>query len=608
MAAIGSSAIGETALGATPINAQQKNIEVAQINPVGLSDVPTEQDSIGFRPYTRAIAWFLSNEKTKPPLTISVEGPWGSGKSSFMLQLQKQLEAMDTGERKKYFIKFNAWRSDKDEALWAAFALTFIRQLEGEVSFLRRFCGNIELLWRRLDWRRGWLELAKISIAWVAFLSLSIYGILHIDGLKSLNVETVVVGIPWLGAAYLGLEKAKKIFGNPLSYDLSRHARDLKYDDKVAFIDRFQDDFADIIQSYVGKEGKIFVFIDDLDRCEVPRAAELLQAINLLLSADQGNLFFVLGLDREMVAAGIAAKNEKILQYLAAGRTATLNEKLNLNRIGIEYGYNFMEKFIQVPFRIPRPDEREISEWISELTKSSDTRDTSPNNVVPNQADSIEIRAGADPEQFDDTVNQLVRLFGFNPRRIKQFVNIFRLRVMIALSTKILTPYGGEAAGTPTAGGITIQQLGLFTAILMRWSELAGDLAEEPDLLDQLASPPNQPTTGRASKWATDDQLRKAINFAPAYSLADVNLRPLLSIMPDAYFGTLTESTPGQPRTRLIAGLMGNSIPSDANPKGEANTSPLFVSSIPSQQTGIATPRGPNGPTGATGPSGPSSV
>lgn len=122
---------------------------VAQINPTGLSDVPTEQDGIGFRPYVRAIAWFLSNEKTKPPLTISIEGPWGSGKSSFMLQLEKELKYQNSEKRKQYYIKFNAWRSDKDEALWAAFALTFIKQLEPEIHFHKRVSANVQLLWQR---------------------------------------------------------------------------------------------------------------------------------------------------------------------------------------------------------------------------------------------------------------------------------------------------------------------------------------------------------------------------------------------------------------------------------------------------------------------------
>jgi len=90
---------------------------IAQISPSGLSDVPTAQDRIGFRPYVRAIAWFLSDAETKPPLTVSIEGPWGSGKSSFMLQLEEELKAQELPDNRQHYIRFNAWRSDKDEAL-----------------------------------------------------------------------------------------------------------------------------------------------------------------------------------------------------------------------------------------------------------------------------------------------------------------------------------------------------------------------------------------------------------------------------------------------------------------------------------------------------------
>ena len=294
-----------------------------------------------------------------------------------------------------------------------------------------------------------------------------------------------------LAAVFFGIEKGKKVFGNPLAYDLAKSIRNLKYEDTVAFIDRFQDDFSDIVKSYAGEDARVFVFIDDLDRCEIPRAADLLQAINLLLSADQGNLFFILGLDREMVAAGIAAKNEKIFPYLAAGRVAQGSDKSDFYQIGIDYGYSFMEKFVQVPFRVPRPDNREITSWVSDLTGESDMVDAGSAGQIGRGTKAsnkfgLDIRPGLDPEEFQDVVEDLARFFGFNPRRLKQFINVFRLRVLIALSTGVFVPVVDETGGPAAAAGLTLQQLGLFTAIMMRWSQLAGDLVQEPDLFNKL--------------------------------------------------------------------------------------------------------------------------
>jgi hypothetical protein len=50
-------------------------------------DVAAEEDSLGFKLYVESIADFLTSEKTVPPLTLSIEGQWGCGKSSFMKQL-----------------------------------------------------------------------------------------------------------------------------------------------------------------------------------------------------------------------------------------------------------------------------------------------------------------------------------------------------------------------------------------------------------------------------------------------------------------------------------------------------------------------------------------
>ncbi|MCO5382128.1 MAG: KAP family NTPase [Methanosarcina barkeri] len=57
-----------------------------------LNDVSTKEDVLGFRPYVEAIAEFLTAEGTRPPITLSIEGQWGCGKSSFMKQLKEKIE------------------------------------------------------------------------------------------------------------------------------------------------------------------------------------------------------------------------------------------------------------------------------------------------------------------------------------------------------------------------------------------------------------------------------------------------------------------------------------------------------------------------------------
>jgi hypothetical protein len=287
-----------------------------------------------------------------------------------------------------------------------------------------------------------------------------------------------------------------------------------------------------------------------------------------------------------MVAAGIAAKNEKVLPYLAAGRSGLKSEKLDLSRIGIDYGYSFMEKFIQVPFHVPRPNQNEVIHWISAVTGSDDVT-PSGLGVEVARPNSMNICAGSDPEEFQNVVNRIAQIFRFNPRRLKQFINVFRLRVMIAVSIDVLAPAPASAGGARQLGGITIQQLGLFTAVLMRWSQLAGDLIEEPTLFDQLTAQPTQNRNGIAAKWAGDEELLKAIELDQSYSLLGLDLIPLLMIMPDAYSGVLGERKPRLPRTRLVANTPEQSLVGLVfKTSGASNTA-----------TNVAT-----GATGASGP------
>jgi hypothetical protein len=301
-----------------------------------------------------------------------------------------------------------------------------------------------------------------------------------------------------------------------------------------------------------------------------------------------------------MVAAGIAAKNEKILPYLAAGSNLTRSEKADVQMVGVRYGYSFMEKFIQIPFRIPRPDEREITRWVASLTNAGSGQ---PNTVSPQLAPTIDLRKGFDPVEFEQVVETVAQLFQFNPRRLKQFVNVFRLRLMIALMTGVFTPARSGGAGAPPVGVITIHKVGLLTAILMRWSQLANDLAERPSLLDELLMDDGVVQSGVVGKWAKDTGLLTAIKMDGDYSLSKIDLRPLLLIMPDSYSGSLGARDATQERTQLIARQFGRNAPST-----DANTSPSVLD-IPTRPEGpsgaSALTRGnataPTGPTGSTG-------
>ncbi len=139
----------------------------AELRPASLADLPTADDHLGFAPYVRALERFLTNKDTHGPLTISIEGEWGSGKSSFMEQLSTALRihAKGTGAR-AVIVKFNAWRHDSAVELWASFALEFIRQIARDLSWYERWKGHAKLAKYRFKWGKGWPDAAR-ALIWI---------------------------------------------------------------------------------------------------------------------------------------------------------------------------------------------------------------------------------------------------------------------------------------------------------------------------------------------------------------------------------------------------------------------------------------------------------
>lgn len=59
-----------------------------ELKEAGINDWSTTTDTLGFSEYVDVLEAFLTHEDTSPPLTVGIEGPWGSGKSSLMKMLE----------------------------------------------------------------------------------------------------------------------------------------------------------------------------------------------------------------------------------------------------------------------------------------------------------------------------------------------------------------------------------------------------------------------------------------------------------------------------------------------------------------------------------------
>jgi hypothetical protein len=362
------------------------------------------------------------------------------------------------------------------------------------------------------------------------------------------------------------------VIGNPFKHDLEKYINAPDYASRVCFVERFHEDFKKVVDVYAcGK--RVFVFIDDLDRCEVPQAAELMKAINLMISDDPA-LFFILGVDRIKVAAGLAVKDKELIPYLTAKESSKVStEEGNRDAIqGLIYGSEFIEKFIQVPFHIPRADPAKLQEMlnidIQEDSKISNKEldrkppDTDAKNREfrandKNQADysknaetskeqekkeklrrDVGLRLGTDSEEIKSIIQMVSKSLNCNPRRIKQFINLFRLRAYIAFETGVLK----YPANVENKGFITLEQLGKIIAIAIQWPLLFKKAIENKDIIHMIASVAEGRKggmdTGPIRPWEGDEKLMELVrancqgNLLKRYSLDGVDIDKILEILP----------------------------------------------------------------------------
>jgi KAP family P-loop domain len=550
-----------------------------------VSDQPTATDTLGFAPYVEAIAAFLTHEATKPPLTLSIEGEWGSGKSSFMLQLADELR------KKSSVVHFNAWRYDKDDAMWAAFAMKFARELSLGLKWWPRWLAHMKLFVRRFNWQDGWQDLTRIVLMGALLVVVLALPVLMRDRITQFifppppATATATPGgttksepqpmsafhilLQQLigaggGLAYIALVvglavKLKDVVGNPLNVNIKQHLKAPDYKSRVAFIEGFHEDFGRVVEVY-GKNRKVFVFVDDLDRCEVPRAADLMQALNLMIH-DSDQLVFIMGMDREKVAAGLAVKYEKLLPYLAPSpkKNNARNAKDFDPVLGLEYGYSFIEKFIQLPFLVPQASADQVNGFLEKLLGSEQSPEDRPLPTSPTaqtaSGKEAEEAVTEDSKMVSEILQMVAPAFEYNPRRLKQFINAFRLKTFIASRTGLFE----EPADASPYKRLTVFQLGKFVAIGLRWPLLLADVDKHRQLFGYLEAMFVKKSSAKAvqygeeedvdltealERWYSRSALKSLLRFgcetngvwdefkADTHALSRTNINQLLQVSP----------------------------------------------------------------------------
>ncbi|MDE5688355.1 MAG: KAP family NTPase [Paramuribaculum sp.] len=276
-----------------------------------ISDLPyiDEEYDLKTEYYVKGLEAFIRNAQT--PMTIALQGEWGSGKTSLMTRLNRVL---CHGENSDFIgITINTWEysmlASPEETVY-----NILGKLVKDVSKNDSKAKNVFNRFLRGTGRflyRGGRELLK---------AVPVAGTTLGFAIEAINVPTE----------------------NPY----------ITNKEEEASLSEVREALETAVNNRITKEAQkkgIIVFVDDLDRLNPPVAVEILELFKNVFTIE--NCIFILAIDYEVVVKGLEPK---------FGKLTNQNER--------EFR-SFFDKIIQVPFSLPVNSYRPISFVVTSLNK-----------------------------------------------------------------------------------------------------------------------------------------------------------------------------------------------------------------------------------------------
>ena len=367
------------------------------------ADNETNEDLLGYQVHADLLKEVVL-DSTMLPITIGIFGDWGSGKSSLMLLMKEGIDQWIKEEANKKEkvaqIQFNSWQFENYEDTKLTLIETVLTAIEKD---LKKKQGVI---------KNGVDFLKKIK-----YLKLGVFF------LKKIGQQVVPEEL-------LKLLPTKEEWKKELTDDDAKLLiEEVSKGNATKFIERFREDFEKIV---VGADYRsVIVYIDDLDRCEPSRIIQCLEAVKLFVNVKR--TAFVIGAD------------ERIIEHAIEER---YNHKIEKKTISSPYS-DYMEKLIQLPYRIPRLSYSEQETYITLLLCSKiedeiqfktihqkflDFRKKDKHtkyNLTSIRQDNKKLDFG-EVEGLLPILPIMTKFLNGNPRQLKRFLNTFDMRMRMA--------------------------------------------------------------------------------------------------------------------------------------------------------------------------------
>jgi len=308
-----------------------------------LSDNETKVDLLNNEAIAKTIVTLL-REKPEHPVTVGVHGDWGAGKSSVLEMIEASLNAQEG----VLCLKFNGWRFQGFEDAKIALIEGIVTGLIEKRPLLTKATEAVKNILHRIDL----LKVAKKT----GGLALAAYAGFHGLGANALAIPVLLNSLEgWV-------TDPTKLTKENVESALSGAKDILKPDAEAKNVPEEIAGFRKAFDELLEKAGinQLVVLIDDLDRCLPDTAIETLEAVRLFLFTSR--------------TAFVVAADEAMIEYAVRKHFPDLPDTTGPQT----YARNYLEKLIQVPFRIPALGETETRIYVTLLFVGAELGEDAP--------------------------------------------------------------------------------------------------------------------------------------------------------------------------------------------------------------------------------------
>ncbi|MGX5469124.1 P-loop NTPase fold protein [Bacillus toyonensis] len=387
-------------------------------------DIPRKDnntdDYFGIDNYSKGIADFIRYSRT--PITIAIQGEWGSGKTSLMNYVHDDL----CGPEKKFdSIWLNTWEDsvlvqDRNTLMVIISNILnkTIKAIEqsvrvAEIADDNKSKEQVGKIKKNLNKARDFLNRNMPLVTEVTKFGL---GQIGFEATSMIDIATQTLG------NYNETKKNEELEQN------EDNTRDINNGDIILNIRELRESLEIAICKSLeinpNKKGFIF-FIDDLDRLEPSIAVDILEVLKNVFNIE--HCIFLIAIDYEVVVKGLKAK---------FGEMDRKNER--------EFRF-FFDKIIQVPFTMP-VTEYKINDFLmrslEDISYFEELRyeDTQLEKFKQKMSDIVELSVGKNPRALKRLINSLSLLKIINKNIGKNVQESYEEIVFFAL-VSIQTAY-----------------------------------------------------------------------------------------------------------------------------------------------------------------------